>query len=202
MNAHLGLSHSTNSDKMLPIDINGVNKTANRKILSQNKCIMHDLIGCIKESCNRNSKQENQILDECKTIKTEHLFRSDQGDAMDDMRLQNGDGIHAADKPYKCGVCDKGFRRHGDLQRHIRTHTGDKPYKCDICDKGFGQKQNLQRHIRTRTCDKPYKCDLCDKGFNQNQHLQQHIRIHTGDNLISVIYVVKDLVVIITYSIT
>jgi len=45
----LGLSHSTNSDQMLSIDINGVNKTANRKVLSQNKCIIHDLIGCNKE---------------------------------------------------------------------------------------------------------------------------------------------------------
>jgi hypothetical protein len=32
---------------------------------------MHDLIGCNKESCDRNNKKENQILDECKTIKTE-----------------------------------------------------------------------------------------------------------------------------------
>ena len=62
---------------MLPIDINGVNKATNRKVLSQNKCIMHDLIGCNKESCNKNNKKENQILDECKTIKTEHLLRCD-----------------------------------------------------------------------------------------------------------------------------
>jgi uncharacterized Zn-finger protein len=145
MNAHLGLSHSTNSDKMLPIDINGVNKTANRKILSQNKCIMHDLIGCIKESCNRNSKQENQILDECKTIKTEHLFRCDQGDVLDDMRLQNKDGMHAGDKHIKCDLCDKGFSQSGDLQRHInRTHTGDKTYKCDLFGKGFTENSTLK----------------------------------------------------------
>jgi hypothetical protein len=55
---------------------------------------MHDLIGCNKESCDRNNKKENQILDECKTIKTEDLFRCDQGDPFDDMRLQKGDGIH------------------------------------------------------------------------------------------------------------
>jgi KRAB domain-containing zinc finger protein len=56
---------------------------------------------------------------------------------MDDMRLQNGDGMHAGDKLYKCDICDKGFRQREDLQRHIRTHTGDKPYKCHICGKGF-----------------------------------------------------------------
>jgi hypothetical protein len=50
VDAHLGLSHSTTADQMLPIDINGVNKATNRKVLSQNKCIMHDLLGCNKES--------------------------------------------------------------------------------------------------------------------------------------------------------
>ena len=54
----LGLSHSTNSDQMLPIDVNGVNRTANRKVLSQNKCMMHDIIGCNKESCDRNNEKE------------------------------------------------------------------------------------------------------------------------------------------------
>jgi hypothetical protein len=52
---------------------------------------MHDSIGCNNESCDRNNKKECQILDECKTMKTEHLFKCDQGDAMDDMRLQNGE---------------------------------------------------------------------------------------------------------------
>ena len=140
---------------------------------------MHDLIGCNEESCDRNNKKECQILDDCKTIKTEHLFRCDQGDAFDDMRLQKEDGIHAGDKPYKSDICGKGFRQREDMQRHIRTHTGDKPYTCDICDKGFGQNQNLQRHIRTHTGDKPYKCDVCGKVFSQNSSLHRHIRTHT-----------------------
>jgi KRAB domain-containing zinc finger protein len=108
---------------------------------------MHDLTGCNKKSCDRNNKKECQILDECKTIKTEHLFRCDQGDALDDMRLQNGDGIHAGDKPYKSDICGKGFRQREDLQRHLRTQTGDKPYKGDICDKGFGQTLYHINHI-------------------------------------------------------
>jgi hypothetical protein len=51
MEGGLGLSHSTNSDQMLPIAINGVNRTANRKVLHLYHRIMQDLIGCNKESC-------------------------------------------------------------------------------------------------------------------------------------------------------
>jgi KRAB domain-containing zinc finger protein len=100
---------------------------------------MHELIGCNEESCDRNNKEELQILDECKTINTEHLFRCDQGDALDDMRLQNGEQMHTSDKHYKCDAFDKRFRQSGVLHRHMRTHTGDKPYmyKCDLCDKTF-----------------------------------------------------------------
>jgi hypothetical protein len=94
---------------MLPIAINGVNRTANRKVLHLYHRIMHDLIGCNKESCDRNNKKECQILDECKTRKTEHLLKCDQGHAMDDMRLQNGDGMHAGDTPYKSDICGKEF---------------------------------------------------------------------------------------------
>jgi hypothetical protein len=45
-------------------------------------------------------------------MKTEHLLKCDQGHAMDDMRLQNGDGMHAGDTPYKSDICGKEFIRH------------------------------------------------------------------------------------------
>ena len=96
-------------------------------------------------------------------------------------------------------IYGKGFSQNPHLQIHIRTHTGDKPYKCHICGKGFSENGNLQIHIKTHTGDTPYKYDICGKGFSQNPHCI-HIRTHTGDKPYKChIYVVKDLVKMVTY---
>ncbi|RVE47656.1 hypothetical protein evm_007753 [Chilo suppressalis] len=89
--------------------------------------------------------------------------------------------IHAAEKTYKCNVCDKSFTTKSDLSRHQRIHTGEKPYKCNVCDKRFTQISVLNRHRRIHTGDKPYKCDVCDKRFTASGDLSKHQRIHTGE---------------------
>jgi KRAB domain-containing zinc finger protein len=53
---------------------------------------------------------------------------------------------HGAEKPYKCGYCEKAFAQIVKLKRHERTHTGEKPFKCDTCHHAFTTKYNLKEH--------------------------------------------------------
>ena len=82
---------------MLPIDINGVNKYTNSKVLLENKCIMDDLIDCKKQSLDTNSSTEHQILDQCKTKRTENFFKYGDGHTLNNMKLPMGDELQSFD---------------------------------------------------------------------------------------------------------
>ncbi|ODM88973.1 putative zinc finger protein [Orchesella cincta] len=81
--------------------------------------------------------------------------------------------VHTREKYYNCTVCDEGFLTMAAQKSHERTHLGEKSLKCHICAKSFGSRSSLQ----------PYSCDLWGKGFKQLEHLNVHIRRHLGEKL-------------------
>lgn len=84
------------------------------------------------------------------------------------------------DKEYICDICKHSFRNQAILEKHCKMHTRDVPYICDICDRRFSQLDNLRTHMRTHTGEKPFLCSVCGKKFSHKYTLEVHTRIHTG----------------------
>ena len=86
------------------------------------------------------------------------------------------------EKPHKCQICGRAFRKHSALVIHHRVHSGEKPYRCPECSKNFSISGNLRRHFLIHTGERPYVCPDCSRAFNNPSHLTRHRRkLHSKD---------------------
>ena len=58
---------------------------------------MDDFIDCKKQSDDTNSFTEHQVLDQCKTKRTENFFKCGEGYTLNNRRLPMGDELQSFD---------------------------------------------------------------------------------------------------------
>ncbi|XP_035713451.1 zinc finger protein 271-like isoform X2 [Folsomia candida] len=98
--------------------------------------------------------------------------------------------IEHAENPvrYPCILCEKDFKRKGDLEKHIPTHTTEKAHNCVTCGRSFAHRWSmkrheiflnrsaLQHHIRvTHENRRNNPCDFCDKKFSKPSELKRRV---------------------------
>ena len=92
--------------------------------------------------------------------------------------LRNHMMIHTGDKPYKCDVCGKVYRRIGRMKSCQLLHAGElrsEPYTCEKCGKVMSSKNILQKHmVRIHSEVKPHECEFCRKSFARHSMLEEH----------------------------
>ena len=61
---------------------------------------MDDLIDCKKQSHDANSFTEHQILDQCKTKRTENFFKCGEGYTLNNRRLSTRDELQSFEEAF------------------------------------------------------------------------------------------------------
>ncbi|EDW02921.1 zinc finger protein 271 [Drosophila grimshawi] len=77
---------------------------------------------------------------------------------------------------FRCDVCDRGFQRERDLQRHRALHM-DTLFACKLCGQGFNRREQLQRH-ELEAHGPSYTCAICCITFLQQAELETHLKVH------------------------
>lgn len=109
---------------------------------------------------------------------------------------------------FACSMCNVNFERHGDYKRHMVKHSDQRPYKCEVCEKAFKRPAEMSCHMdlhrgveylcelcnfttinkvslsthkrRMHKRDFRYHCDKCNRSFMSNYDLQDHKASHLG----------------------
>lgn len=72
------------------------------------------------------------------------------------------------------------LKRKEHLDQHMRGHSDDRPFKCMVCNKGFKRNEHLTRHYVIHSGNKNFTCTKCQKAFSRKDHLNKHMQTHLG----------------------
>lgn len=72
--------------------------------------------------------------------------------------------VHANIRPYVCSFCQKGFRQHSDLARHLKWHKK--------------QRQKMEQNTITEDTIVLFSCPVCMVNETSVDQLKEHIKFH------------------------
>ncbi|XP_054609409.1 zinc finger protein 646 isoform X2 [Dunckerocampus dactyliophorus] len=104
---------------------------------------------------------------ECGDVECE---KTDGKDMMEVFNSPCDTSDNAADRPFKCDLCDKTYIHHRSLSNHKKTHQVGM-FECTVCFKLFNNMAALYNHQRTHKVL-----------FPSDDEFQEHIQMHNSSS--------------------
>ncbi|KAH8253798.1 hypothetical protein KR032_006962 [Drosophila birchii] len=84
---------------------------------------------------------------------------------------------------HRCPICNKTSTNSRALKRHIyHNHQCERKFKCGMCEKAFKRPQDLREHTSTHTGEVLYTCPNCPMTFFSNANMYKHRqRLHRAE---------------------
>lgn len=161
----------------------------------------------IDKQCDENETMEDVVNKQLSEV-DEKLSCINEGRRTEDVlykKLTNGDYIcdicqivfeqkskilrhimskHSFHRPFRCAVCDKGFKYNYDLKMHRLIHQkvdSNLLHCCSKCNYRGRTKSNLNAHyIRRHTDEYKFACEHCGKRFKIEWDFKFHLNTHDG----------------------
>lgn len=80
----------------------------------------------------------------------------------------------AAERPFRCDLCEKDFMCKGHLVSHRRSHSGERPFSCPDCGRSFVEKGNMLRHLRKHATDNGHNATVNNPVQNVNSQVNNN----------------------------
>ncbi|RZB49883.1 zinc finger protein OZF-like, partial [Asbolus verrucosus] len=180
------------------------NKTISRsRDLKRHRAVCHPQT-ILKRSFDDVADLSTKTCTECSlTFANRTLLKKHVKDAHDVKQKRHRRKNNEIVAHFFCDVCEKGFTRKYDMEKHKSRLHADRPkegdtsarkknmellnqcrkrdsdgkafYKCDYCERVFAQSYNLMRHRTIHTGVRAYFCHICGKSFRMSNGLTRHI---------------------------
>ncbi|XP_072174759.1 uncharacterized protein [Diadema setosum] len=82
-------------------------------------------------------------------------------------------------RPFACSMCHKFFPTRALLSSHRMAHTEELPYRCGVCDRGFRGTKRRDTHEHThQRVKKKLECPVCGQALTCTESFASHMRRH------------------------
>ena len=143
---------------------------------------------CHYQRVHKEKKRKLKTSFKCEYCNTE--FSSKTSLITHNKKFHDGKKLHykpLPKKPFKCPICNKGYKVEYYLTLHIQgVHEGKKPFLCELCNNAFGTIKALNNHHKQAHEGKnPLNCKVCGKLFLKKFVLNRHMKIHRNEKPVS-----------------
>lgn len=82
---------------------------------------------------------------------------------------------HSNERPFKCQICHRRFKRKQSLTQHEHRHENKRKHKCQYCKKGFNTAGSRREHENgVHLKEKNYFCEVCMRAFCSSSDRTKH----------------------------